>query len=631
MYRTHTCGQLRKGDIKKQAALSGWVNSRRDHGGVIFIDLRDRYGITQVKCDPKISKNAWSKADKVRDEFVIKITGKVSSRPKEMINPKLATGEIEVEAEEVEILNKAKTPPFAVAWMPADETKDKTEEINEEVRLKYRYLDLRRKKMVNNLTLRYKLIKFIRDFLEKENFIEIETPLLTKSTPEGARDFLVPSRLNPGKFYALPQSPQQYKQMLMVAGYDRYFQIAPCLRDEDARADRSPGEFYQLDLEMSFVEQKDILDLMEKLFTQAAEKLTDKKIMKKPWPRISWDEAMLKYGIDKPDLRFGLEIKDISELAGNCGFKVFSEAVKKGGVVRAINAKGAARFSRSELDKLEDLARELGAPGLGYAVIEPKAKNLKFKVKPRNQSQDKKRKPARGWPAFGREESMEFKSPLLKFIDEEKMGDIVQEMKGEKGDIVFFMAGEELKVAEILGQIRLELGRKLSLIDDNLLAFCFVIDWPLFEAEKTAGGYFAPAHHMFTMPKEDDWPKLDAKPEAVKSYQHDMVLNGFEIAGGSIRIHRPDIQEKIFKLIGFSQERIKFFSHMLEAFQHGAPPHGGIAPGLDRIAMIFAGADSIREVIAFPKNSKAEDVMIGAPSEVEPEQLKELGIKLDVK
>ncbi|MBU4332373.1 aspartate--tRNA ligase [Patescibacteria group bacterium] len=618
MYRTHTCGQLRKKDIGKEITLSGWVNSRRDHGGVVFIDLRDRYGITQVKCDPKISKNAWRQADKVRDEYVIKVAGKVKARPKDMLNPRLETGEIEVEAQTVEILNTAKTPPFEIAWPPGDDVKDKAEETNEEVRLKYRYLDLRRKKMVKNLCLRYKLIKFIRDFLEKEGFIEIETPLLTKSTPEGARDFIVPSRLNPGKFYALPQSPQQYKQMLMVAGIDKYFQIAPCLRDEDARADRSPGEFYQLDLEMSFVEQKDILDLTERLFTQAAEKLIDKKIMKKPWPRISWDEVMLKYGVDKPDLRFGLEIQDISKLVKDCGFKVFSDTVKKGGVVRAVNGEGAAKFSRSELDKLEGLAQDLGAPGLGYVIIDQEINPSTNSGRGKSRNQENKKT---------KNQENNFKSPLLKFIGEEKMGEIVKEMKGKPGDIIFFMAGEELKVAEILGQIRLELGRKLGLIDDNLLAFCYVVDWPLFEPGMT-DGHFSPAHHMFTMPKEKDWPKLDTAPEKVKSYQHDMVLNGFEVAGGSIRIHRPDIQEKIFKLIGFNKERIKFFSHMLEAFKYGAPPHGGIAPGIERIAMLFAGEESIREMMAFPKNSRGEDVMIGAPSEVEQEQLKELGIEI---
>ena len=612
MYRTHTCGQLTIKNKDKDAILSGWVNSRRDHGGVVFIDLRDRYGITQVKCDPKVSKKAWKEADKVRDEFVIKVRGIVKPRPKDMLNPKLETGEIEVEVKEFEILNKSKTPPFEIAWLPSEEIKDKAEETNEEVRLKYRYLDLRRKKMVRNLTLRYKLLKFIRDFLEKEDFIEIETPLLTKSTPEGARDFIVPSRLNPGKFYALPQSPQQYKQMLMVGGIDKYFQIAPCLRDEDARADRSPGEFYQLDLEMSFCEQKDILDLVERLFTQAAEKLTDKKIMKKPWPRISWDEAMLKYGVDKPDLRFGLEIQDISKLVKNCGFKVFAEAVKKGGVVRAINGEGAAKFSRSELDKLEGLAQELGAPGLGYVIVESKSKSTNA---------------SKSTNFTNTTNSFEFKSPLLKFLGDDKMTEIVERMNGKPGDIIFFMAGEELKAAEILGQIRLELGKKLNLIDDSLLAFCYVVDWPLFECEKV-DGHFAPAHHMFTMPKEEDWPTLDTAPEKAKSYQHDMVLNGFEIAGGSIRIHKPDIQKKIFKLIGFNKDKIRFFSHMLRAFEYGAPPHGGFAPGIDRIAMIFAGESSIREVTAFPKNSRGEDMMIGAPSLVEKEQLKELGISL---
>ena len=599
MYRTHTCSELTKKQEGKVVTLAGWVNSRRDHGGLIFIDLRDRYGLTQINFDPKKSKAAWRLADKVRDEYVIKVSGKVTSRPKEMVNPKLKTGEIEIEAAEIEILNTAKTPPFEIAYIPAESAEqqiDKAKNVNEELRLKYRYLDLRRRKMVTNLEFRAKFIKYIRDFLHAENFVEVETPILTKSSPEGARDFLVPSRLHPGQFYALPQSPQQYKQMLMVGGLDRYFQIAPCLRDEDARADRSPGEFYQLDLEMSFVEQKDLLDLMEKLFTGAAEKLTSRKIMTKPWPRLTYDEVMLKYGVDKPDLRFGLEIKDISELVKNCKFSVFTEVLKSGGVVRALVAPGGSKLSRSEIDKLTDFVRDLGAKGLAYIVVDSVGKH---------------------------------KSPIIKFIGDELTEKIIKELKAKPGDIIFFGADKVGKVCEVLGQLRNELGRKLNLIDKNLMAFCFVVDFPLFEPE-LVDGHYAPMHHMFTMPKVEDWNKLAReKAGSVKSLQHDMVLNGIEVGGGSIRIHRPDIQEKIFKLIGFSQDRIKFFHHMLEAFTYGAPPHGGMAPGIERLLMLFLGEDNIREVMAFPKNAKAQDVMMGAPDDVEPEQLQELGIKVE--
>ena len=597
MYRSHTCGQLRATDAGQTVTLSGWVNSRRDHGGVIFIDLRDRYGLTQVTCNPTVAKAAWAVADKVRDEYVVQVSGTVKRRPPEMVNPKMATGEVEVFAATFTILNPAKTPPFSVTWVPeADDGRpvDPSQTVNEEVRLKYRYLDLRRKPMLDNLVLRARFIKLIRDFLHRDGFLEVETPLLTKSSPEGARDFLVPSRLHPGKFYALPQSPQQYKQLLMVAGVDKYFQIAPCLRDEDARADRSPGEFYQLDLEMSFVQQDDILNLMERLFTEAAETLTVKKILTKPWPRLSFDDVMLRFGVDKPDLRFGLEIHDLSALVAGCGFTVFAQALKHGGVVRALNATGAGKFSRSEIDALTEFVKKLGAKGLAYIVVEGDGK---------------------------------YRSPIIKFLGPELTERIVREMDGHAGDIIFFGADRAAVVCEALGQLRNELGRRLQLADPNTLAFCFIVDWPLFEPERE-DGHFAPAHHMFTMPKAEDWPKLDTDPAAVRSLQHDMVLNGLEVGGGSIRIHRADIQEKIFKLIGFQQDRIRFFAHMLQAFQFGAPPHGGMAPGIDRLVMLFAGTENIREVTAFPKNAKAQDLMMGAPDVVEPEQLKELRLKV---
>lgn len=593
MYRTHTCGELQKKDIGKEIQLAGWVNSRRDHGGLIFIDLRDRYGLTQVTFDPKVDKSSWEAADKVRDEYVIMIKGIVRARPKEMINKNIATGVIEVEADSIEVLSTSKTPPFEVAWIPEKEGK-KERVVNEELRLKYRYLDLRRSRMLNNLKFRAKCIKFIRDFLHRQDFIEVETPILTKSTPEGARDFLVPSRIHPGKFYALPQSPQQYKQMLMLGGVDKYFQIPSCMRDEDARADRSPGEFFQLDVEMSFVIQDDILNLMERLFTSLAETLTPhKKILQKSWPRLEYDDVTLKYGFDKPDIRFGLEIKDISQIVKGCGFSVFTKAIEQGGVVRAINAKGCAKFSRAEIDKLTDFVKEFGAKGLAYIVIEKKDK---------------------------------YKSPIVKFLGDDVIEKIIKDMEGEPGDIIFFGAGSVAVVCESLGSLRKELGKKLGLVDKDVLAFAFILGWPLFEPE-LEDGHYAPSHHQFTMPREEDWAKLDSDPARVKSYQHDMVLNGYEIGGGSIRIHRADIQEKVFKLIGFGPERIKFFSHMLKAFEYGAPPHGGIALGIERLIMILAGEENIREVIAFPKNQKAQDVTMGAPATVEEEQLKELHIK----
>jgi len=447
--------------------------------------------------------------------------------------------------------------------------------------------------MLENLKLRADFVKAIRDYLHKEDFLEIDTPILTKSSPEGARDFLVPSRLHPGKFYALPQSPQQYKQLLMIGGIDKYFQIAPCMRDEDARADRSPGEFYQLDLEMSFVDQKDILDLIEKMLTSVIEKISEKKIFAKPWPRLEYDEVMLKYGTEKPDLRFKLEILDVSTIVKDSGFSVFKDAIKNGGIVRCINAKGASSFSRGEIDSLTDYVKSFGAKGLAYIVIERDGT---------------------------------FKSPIIKFLGDDVTKKVVSAMEGKKGDILFFGADSETIVCEALGNLRRELGRRLNLIDDSMLAFCFIVNWPLFE-KNLEDGNLAPSHHMFTMPRSEDIPKLEKDPASVRSLQHDMVLNGYEVGGGSIRIHSADIQERIFKLIGFNKDKIKFFSHMLKAFEYGAPPHGGMAPGIDRLVMILAGEENLREVIAFPKNQRAEDLVIGAPADIEPKQLKELHLK----
>jgi len=582
----------------QKVKLAGWVNSRRDHGGVIFVDLRDRTGLAQIVFSPEISREVYSVGDKLRSEYVIEVVGKVRKREEGLINPKIKTGAVEVMAEEIIVHSKAKTLPFEVEEI---EGVDKSKNVKEELRLKYRYLDLRRKKMRDNLIFRHRAIKFIRDYLDNKNFLEIETPMLTKSTPEGARDFLVPSRLHPETFYSLPQSPQQYKQLLMVAGAEKYFQIARCFRDEDQRGNRQL-EFTQLDLEMSFTNRDEILKLMEDLFTRLTRKLTDKKIIFEPWPRLDYQEVMLKYGTDKPDLRYGLEIKDISGIVKGCGFKVFSEAIKNKGVVRAINATGAAKFSRSEIDRLTNLAKDYGAKGLAYIVIESRIKNQESRI-------------------------FNLQSPIIKFLGEELSSEIVKEMNGQPGDIIFFGADEEKIVREVLGNVRIELAKKLNLIDNNKLAFAFIIDFPLF-SEELEEGHFAPEHHMFTMPKESDLELLDTDPFKVKSWQYDMVLNGHEVAGGSIRIHRLEIQRKIFKLIGFSEEKIKEFNHLLKAFEYGVPPHGGIALGLERMLMTLRDEIDIREVMAFPKSGDGKDLMIGAPCKVNKKQLDELFIKI---
>ncbi len=596
MLRIHTCGELNKDNIGQITELAGWVHRRRDHGGVIFIDLRDHYGLTQVKFDPKINKEIHHQAEALRTEWVIKAKGKVKPRPEGMINKKLKTGEIEVEADYLEIFSKAKTLPFEI-----DEEKAKA--VKEEIRMKYRYLDLRKHETSEVLIRRHKFIKFIRDYLHKLNFVEIETPALGKSTPEGARDFLVPSRLQSGQFYALPQSPQQYKQLLMMAGLDKYYQVVKCFRDEDTRGDRQ-AEFTQLDLEMSFVEAGDILDLTEDLFTQAIEKLfPEKKILTKPWPRLDYDEVMLKYGLDKPDLRFGLEIQDISELVKASEFKVFSSTVKQGGVVRAICATGAAKIPRAQLDKLEDFVKSYGAKGLAYITVEPvdvKAMaGKKYKLK----------------------------SPLIKFIGDDMANKIIKQTGGKPGDIIFFCADKTSIVCESLGQLRLKLGEMLNLINPKLIALAFIVNFPLFD-EELEDGHFAPSHHMFTSPRKEDINLLDKDPAKVKSYQYDMVGNGVELGGGSIRIHDRKLQEKIFNLIGFNEKRRKQFSHFLRAFEYGVPPHGGIAPGIDRILMVLMNKASIRDVMAFPKTGDGRDLMMEAPSEVEEEQLKELGLQL---
>ncbi len=589
MLRTHTCQDLDKKNIGEEVILSGWVQSRRDHGGVIFLDLRDRYGLTQVTFNPQISPEAWQEADKVRNEWVVQVKGKVVARPPEMVNKKLKTGEIEVDCQEIKVFSRAQTPPFEIA-----EGKGKV--VNEEVRLKYRYLDLRRRKMLKNLILRHKMVKFIRDFFFQQDFLEIETPALVKDTPEGSREYLVPSRIYPGQFYVLPQSPQQLKQLLMVAGVDKYFQVAKCFRDEDLRGDRQP-EFTQFEIEMSFAEQEDILQVMENCFLGLTKKLApQKKIWQEPFPRLTWQEAMEKYGSDKPDLRYDLEIKKISHLVEGCGFQVFARALAEGGVVHALRAPGGARFTRGDIDELTKLAISLGAKGLAYIVYKGKG---------------------------------DYQSPIVKFLGQELTEKILQEVGAEPGDVVFFGADKFLTVCEALGAVRQKIAEKLNLIPADLFAYAWIVDFPLFERSKETGE-LASAHHPFTLPKKEDEKFLESEPEKVRSYAYDLVLNGVELGGGSLRIHDQKLQKKIFQILGLTDTDIeKRFGHLLKAFSYGVPPHGGIAMGLDRVVMLFADEPNIREVIAFPKDGKARDLMLQAPAAIEEKKLKEYGLRLD--
>ncbi len=584
MYKTHSCGELRAEHLDHEVTLAGWVNRRRDHGGVTFIDLRDREGIVQVVANPESSPSAHKVGEAIRPEWVVQVRGKVRRRPEGMENPNLPTGEIEVDIVDLNVLNTAKTPPFLI---------NEEVEVDEMLRLKYRYLDLRRERMQKNLELRHQVVKFIRDFLDQRGFWEIDTPILFKTTPEGARDYIVPSRVHPGEFYALPQSPQQLKQLLMVAGVEKYFQIARCFRDEDQRGDRQP-EFTQLDLEMSFVEREDVIALSEQLFTELVEAVVpNKRLFAKPWPRFTYQEAMDRFGRDNPDIRFGLEIQDISDLATGCGFQVFERAVGAGGLVRGLNAKGAGSFSRREIDELTDFVKQFGAKGLAYIAID---------------------------------EQGELKSPIQKFFTDEVIDTIISRLSGEPGDLLLFVADERKIAAEALGQLRLHFRDRMKLADDDVLGFCWILDFPFVvwnEDEKR----WDPSHHLFTSPMPEDISLMDDDPGRARGQQYDMVLNGYEVGGGSIRIHERELQEKAFALIGLDPEVAKErFGHMLEAFEFGTPPHGGIAPGIDRICMILAGEPNIREVIAFPKNQAARDVMAGAPSIVEDEQLEELNI-----
>ncbi|MCL4488588.1 MAG: aspartate--tRNA ligase [Chloroflexi bacterium] len=584
MLKSVTCGELRKENVGGAVTLAGWVHRRRDHGGLIFIDLRDHFGITQVVFNPAISLQAHELASSFRPEFVVRVRGKVELRPEGQENPNLPTGAIEIVAEQAELLNEAKQTPFLI---------NVEENVDEALRLRYRYLDLRHERLQRNLMLRHRVIKFIRDFLDARGFIEIETPILIKSTPEGARDYVVPSRVRPGEFYALPQSPQQLKQLLMVAGFDRYYQIARCFRDEDLRADRQP-EFTQLDIEMAFVEQEDILNLVEGCFTQLVQTVTPWKHVVSPFPRMTYAEAMARYGSDKPDLRFGLELVDVSEIVAHSNFNVFNSAVESGGQVKGIRVPGCAQYTRKQLDEVADIAKAKGAHGL--ATIALTAQGIK--------------------------------SPLTKFLSDGEMQAIVERLQAQEGDLLLLVADAANVVAAALGALRLEMGHRLNLAEKDLLAFAWVVDFPLVEWNPDLKRWDA-AHHLFTSPKTEDIPLLETNPGRVRANSYDLVCNGFELASGSIRIHRREVQEKILELLNYSREDAQArFGHMLTAFEYGAPPHGGIAPGIDRLVAILCDETSIREVVAFPKTAQATDLMTSAPSEITPEQLDELHLSI---
>ncbi len=585
MLKTHACGALRMEHAGQTVTLAGWVHRRRDHGALIFIDLRDREGIVQVVVDAETAPEAHAIADTARVEYVLQVKGDVRARPEGLRNPKLPTGDVEVVAREVVILNPAKTPPFYINEdVPVDEA----------LRLKYRYLDLRRERMQRNIILRHNVVNAIREYLNRQGFLEIETPLLIKSTPEGARDFIVPSRLHPGKFYALPQSPQQLKQLLMVAGFEKYYQIARCLRDEDLRADRQP-EFTQLDLEMSFVEQEDILDLIENMYIHLVETLFPEKHIKEiPFPRISYADAMAKYGSDKPDLRFGMEFVDLTDILGASEYRVFSQTAAQGGQIKGIVVPGAAGYSRKELDNLTQYVTPYGAKG----II---------------------------WFAF-RAEGV--RSPAAKFLKEGEIHAIRARAQTRTGDLLLVIADQPDVLAAALGNLRLAMGDKLGLRDPNELAFAWILEFPLLEWNEDEGRWEA-MHHPFTSPIPEDWPLADTDPGKMRALAHDSVLNGWEVGGGSIRIHRREEQQKMFQLLGIGPEEAQEkFGHMLEAFEYGAPPHGGIALGLDRLVAIFANETSIREVMAFPKTTSAQDLMLGAPSPVSEDQLRELHLAI---
>lgn len=587
MHRSCGCGRVTEKDCGKELTLAGWVNTRRDHGGLIFIDLRDRSGIVQVVMSPQYGEDAFHKAEDVRSEYVLAIRGIVRERSPETVNPKMQTGKIEVVVSEMRVLNKAKTPPFYV---------EDGIDVDETVRLKHRYIDLRRPEMQRNLIMRHKIVHEMRQFLDAHDFLEVETPILTKSTPEGARDYLVPSRVNPGKFYALPQSPQLFKQLLMVSGLERYFQIARCFRDEDLRADRQP-EFTQLDMELSFEDQDFILDLMEHMMQRIFKNVLNVDIQI-PFKRITWDDAMNLYGSDKPDLRFDMHFYDISDLLRDTGFKVFRNVLDNGGIVKAITVKGDAAIPRRELDGLVNYVGNYGAKGLA-------------------------------WIGLNKDGSL--KCQITKFLGEDKIRKIGKFCEAENGDLILIIADKPKVVAQALGELRLEMARRMNLIDENEFCFRWVTDFPMFEYSEEDKRWVA-EHHPFTAPRDEDVQYLLTDPSKVYAKAYDMVLNGVEAGGGSLRIYQEELQEKVFKAIGITHEEAQEkFGFLLDAFRYGAPPHAGIALGLDRLVMLMLRLGSIRDVIAFPKTQSAIDQMTQAPSEVVDMQLKELHIRVDVK
>ncbi|PRX77914.1 aspartyl-tRNA synthetase [Bacillus sp. V-88] len=584
--RTAYCGDITETYIGEKITIKGWVQKRRDLGGLIFIDLRDREGIVQVVFNPDLSENALSLAEKIRNEYVLSVTGTVVARGEGTVNPNLKTGKVEIHAEEVQIINEAKTPPFMI---------DDQMEVSEDVRLKYRYVDLRRPAMMETFKMRHNVTTSFRNFLNDNGFLDVETPILTKSTPEGARDYLVPSRVHKGEFYALPQSPQIFKQLLMVSGFDRYYQIARCFRDEDLRADRQP-EFTQIDMEMSFMDKEQIISLVEDMMKKLMNDVKGVNVTL-PIPRMTYDDAMSRYGSDKPDTRFAMELIDVSEIVKDSGFKVFAGAVANGGQVKLINVKGgASQYSRKDIDGLTEFVSRYGAKGLAWLKVE--------------------------------EEGL--KGPISKFVTEDDASAISTSANAEAGDLLLFVADKKSVVADALGALRLKLGKDLKLIDETVFNFLWVTDWPLLEFDEGENRYYA-AHHPFTMPVKEDLELFDTDPASVRAEAYDLVLNGYELGGGSLRIYERDIQEKMFKVLGFSKEEAEEqFGFLLEAFEYGTPPHGGIALGLDRLVMLLAGRTNLRDTIAFPKTASASCVLTDAPGGVSEAQLKELSLSLDV-
>lgn len=593
MLKTHGCGTLRESDAGSEVTLAGWVHRRRNHGGLVFLDLRDASGLVQVVVHPEEAPGAFAVTEGVRNEYVVQVRGRVEVRRAGTANEELSTGAIEVHASHLEVLNASETPPFPV---------NQDTNVDESMRLRYRYLDLRRERMAANLRLRHRVVKFIRDYLSEREFVEVETPVLNLATPEGARDYLVPSRVHPGQFYALPQSPQQWKQLLMVAGIDRYFQIARCFRDEDLRGDRQP-EFTQLDLEMAFVEQDDILALIEGLYASMVHALTPDYTMIEPFPRLTYAEAMERFGSDKPDLRFGLEIADLTSAVADSGFQVFANAVGAGGRVRGIAVPGAAGTARRELDKLVEVAKSNGAGGLVWVALD-------------------------GSGALDTLTAEDVRSPAARFLGVDVVVEAARRCGAQRGDLLLIAADQDAVTSKVLDALRRQLAEELGLADPSVLAFAFVTEFPLFEWDATEQRWSA-VHHLFTSPFEEDLPLFDTDPGAVRSNAYDLICNGWEIASGSIRIHRRDVQMKVLERLGMSIEEAETkFGHMLTAFTYGAPPHGGIAPGIDRTVALLAGERDIREVIAFPKTKTASDVMTGAPSTVTARQLADVHVAL---